>query len=177
MIDKTKFIKWKEIAFCYRTGCDNNGINNKLWRFTKYKENSYYHFLPHFMTTFIAVLFIWEIKRVFNDINKKIQDEKFGFLNEEEKINLDFMDKCIFSDNQIINNASFQVMMLLIKLSNNIDSYSFEDVQKEKNKIYEQLNEEEKIIMDNFMISCINSMGIYSEESIKKRHLKKERKW
>ena len=54
--------------------------------FTKYKENSYYHFLPHFMTTFIAVLFIWEIKRVFNDINKKIQDEKFGFLNEEEKI-------------------------------------------------------------------------------------------
>ena len=54
--------------------------------FTKYKNNSYYHFLPHFMTTFIAILFNWEIERVFNDINKKIQNERFGINQEDDKI-------------------------------------------------------------------------------------------
>jgi len=54
--------------------------------FTKYKDDSYYHFLPHFMTTFIAVLFNWEIERVFNDINKRIQNEKFGIFDDDDKI-------------------------------------------------------------------------------------------
>ena len=54
--------------------------------FTKYKDNSYYHFLPHFMTTFIAVLFNWEIERVFNDINKKIQNERFGVNEDDDNI-------------------------------------------------------------------------------------------
>ena len=53
---------------------------------TKYKKNLYYHFLPHFMSTFIAVLFYWEIERVYNIINRKIQNEKFGIINDEEKV-------------------------------------------------------------------------------------------
>ena len=94
-------------------------------------------------------------------------------LNEDEKSYLDYMDSCLFSDNEKIQNASFYIMLLLIKISKNIDEYTNEKVIEEKNQILKDLTLEEKEIMDKFTISCINSMGIYSDDSKKERKLKK----
>ena len=93
-------------------------------------------------------------------------------LSDEEKKNLDYMNECIFNENNKINNASFYIMMMLIELSNDPDKYTQEEINIKKEEIYKDLNEEEIDIMERFIISCINSMGIYSEEEIK---LRKER--
>ena len=98
---------------------------------------------------------------------------EYNNLTSEEKSYLDFMDSCLYSENEKINNASFYTMLLLLKISNNIDGYTDEEVMKERNIILEGLTLEEREIMDKFTISCINSMGIYSEESKKERKFKK----
>ena len=100
----SKFINWLFLLYCclntfsiylfqlnigiFKEMRQNEGFiykNLPNIGFTKYKNNLYLHFLPHFMTTFIAVLFNWEVKRVYNNINKKIQNEKFGIMKDEDK--------------------------------------------------------------------------------------------
>ena len=114
-----------------------------------------------------------ELLSLFGFIN--YSDIEYYNLDEEERINLDYMNSCLFSDNKKINDASFYIMMLLIKLSNEPDRYEPEDVQCEIDKIFEGLNEEELKIMNKFIPSCISSMGIYSEVAKQERKLRKER--
>ena len=103
------------------------------------------------------------------------KDVEYYNLTDEEKADLDYMDRCLYSDNEKINNASFYMMLFLIELSTHTDDYSYEGVQLKKKEIYQGLSKEEIEIMDRFIPACINSMGIYSEESKKERKLKKER--
>jgi len=74
-----------------------------------------------------------------------------------------------------INNASFHIMLLLIELSNMPDKYGPEELSNEFDKILNDLSNDERKIINNFIPACVNSMGIYSEERKKERKLKKER--
>ena len=108
-------------------------------------------------------------------IASNYSDMEYYNLSDEEKRNCDYMNSCLFSENKKINTASFYIMLLLLKISNEPDNYESEDVQREINKILEGLNDEEIETMNKFIPACINSMGIYSEEAKNERKLKKER--
>lgn len=55
--------------------------------FTIYKEeNYYYNFLPHFMTTFIAVLYIWQSEETLDLMLKaNLKRKNTNSLHEKEK--------------------------------------------------------------------------------------------
>ena len=102
-------------------------------------------------------------------------DNDYFNLSSEEKINIDYMNECLFSNNKKINDASFNIMMLILEISENIDSFTKEEIEKRKLVIYEGLNDEEITVMEDFMYACINSMGIYSEEAKLERKQRNER--
>ena len=101
---------------------------------------------------------------------------EYNNLSEEEKYYLDYVDECLQSENERINDACFHTMLLILKLSEDPDKYQPEDVNAELAKITVNLTEEEKPIINDFMIACINSLGVYSEERVQERKLKRERK-
>lgn len=99
----------------------------------------------------------------------------YSGLTKEEKENLKFMDECIFGDNKKISDASFNIMMMILKLMDKPDAYTPEDVQVMKNEIYKDLNKEEIKIMENFTLACINSIGVCSKKRENERKLIKRR--
>jgi len=115
-----------------------------------------------------------EIFPIFT-INGLYSEPEYLNLTKEEKANLEYVDKCLFSENENINNASFHIMLLLIELSNMPDKYGPEELSNEFDKILNDLSNDERKIINNFIPACVNSMGIYSEERKKERKLKKER--
>ena len=100
-------------------------------------------------------------------------EAEYHNLSEDEKSNYDYMNSCLFNEDKKINTASFNIMMLIIKISNEPDRYEPEEVHEEMNKIFEGLSPEEIEMMRKFIPACIGSMGIFNEESIR---LRKERK-
>ena len=103
-------------------------------------------------------------------------DPEYLNLTKEEKDNLDFIDSCIYSEDERINKASFNVMMLVLEISSDPDKYEPEEISNKLSTIYEDLSEEEISTMGKFMLACINSMGVYSEDAKEERKLRKERK-
>ncbi len=96
-------------------------------------------------------------------------------LSDEEKQSLDYMDSCITSENKNISDAAFKTMMLLMELSADPDKYQPEEIHVIQENILEGLSSEERSLINKFIPACINSMGIYSEESKQERKLKRER--
>ena len=94
-------------------------------------------------------------------------------LSDEEKDNYDYMNYCLFNDNKKINTASFNIMTLLLKISNEPNDYEPEVIHEEINKIYEGLTPEEIKMMEKFIPACINCMGMFNEEGKKLRRQKK----
>lgn len=109
-------------------------------------------------------------------ISGSYNDPEYYNLSKEEKENLQFVDKCLFSEDKRISDASFHMMMLLLEIKEEIDKYDPEEIQERKDSICKDLTEEETIMMDKFLLACINTMGIYSEESKQERKLTREKK-
>jgi len=115
-----------------------------------------------------------DVSSIFAFLNQ-LDNPEYNNLSKEEKANLDFMNSCLYSTNPRIIDAASNIMMLLVEISLDDNKYAPEDIEDQKEKIFKNLSEEETKIMNKFMLSCINSMGIYSIESIKQRKLKKEK--
>ena len=110
-----------------------------------------------------------------SSISGEYSDELKG-LTDEERYDVEYMDSCLFSDNKKISDAALSIMLQILKIANDIDSYTTEMVQEEFNKIKKDLTEEEKEIIDHYTYACINSIGVknrHKEENDLK--LKKER--
>jgi len=103
-------------------------------------------------------------------------EPEYANLSDEEKANLDFMDSCIYNEDERISKASFYVMLLLIELSAEPDKYEPEEIGAKLELIYKDLKPEEVKTMTKFELACIKSMGVYSEERKQERQLKRERK-
>ena len=97
-------------------------------------------------------------------------DKYYDDLTEEEKLYVDTVDKYLFfEDDQKLNTACSRMMFLILKASVTIGTS--EEMSED-----EVLKEEEKQKVDDFTYSCIQCMGIYSEERVNERMLKRERK-
>ena len=102
-------------------------------------------------------------------------DENYNDLSEEEKSYMDFVDNCLYGENELISDKSTKIMLLLLKYTASEESMSDEDFVKEKSRILEGLSKGDTETLECFMYCCINTMGIYSEERVQERKLKKER--
>ena len=107
-----------------------------------------------------------------------IEEENLEYSNltDKEKEDLDYMDKCLFSEDEKIRDASFKTMLLLLEIIIEPDKYEPEELNKKQSEIIKDLSNDEIIIINKYILACINSIGLYSKERIKERKLKKERK-
>ena len=124
----------------------------------------------------INSLYLWGILGIYNRFDNQ------GYYNEldgEEKGYMDYVNNCLFNSDEKISTACSKMMLLILKAYSSLkdnEDICDEEIQSEKNLIYSDLNDEEKEIVDSFGHACINTIGIYSEESINQRKLRNERK-
>ena len=105
-------------------------------------------------------------------------EEEYYNLDEKEKSNVDYFNKCLMDPDDNFRDACTEVMFLMLELIQKINSgeeLSNEEIQKRKEFILEGFSDEDKNRLELFMYTCIQSMGIYSEESKQERKLRKER--
>ena len=106
-------------------------------------------------------------------------NKEYENLSEEEKMYMDFCDQCLYKDTEEIRNASTDLMFMLLEVvskMNTKEELTDTEVSIRKNKILENFSESDKEKLNDFLYACIQTMGIYSEERVEERKLKKERK-
>ena len=80
-------------------------------------------------------------------INFRYYDVNYNDLTLEEQNNLDFVDMCLYTyPNEKINNASSDIMFLILRYCASFENTPMSDDEfiNKKNKIIENLNDEEK---------------------------------
>ena len=98
-------------------------------------------------------------------------------LTEEEKSLLKYVDKCLYEEDEKISDACSHYMLLILELASKIDTdeeLTTEEVNVRKEKILDGFNQDDKEKIEFFGYACINTMGIYSEERIQERKLRKK---
>jgi len=103
-------------------------------------------------------------------------ESEYENLSDEEKQNIDYLNNCLSDKDLKFQDACTRLMLLVLDVASNLNTsneQSLEEVQKKKNKILDKFTESEKERLNAFLYACINTIGIYSEESIKERKMKK----
>lgn len=98
-------------------------------------------------------------------------------LTEEEKSLLKYVDKCLYEEDEKISDACSHYMLLILELASKIDTdeeLTTEEVNVRKEKILDGFNQDDKEKIEFFGYACINTMGIYSEERVQERKLRKK---
>lgn len=116
-----------------------------------------------------------EINLLLSSFSIYTIDPEYANLSEDEKEWLDYFNKCLFSSDERIEKASFDMMMLVLEIKEKMDTLlelSNDEVMIRKNEIYKDLTEEEIDLIEKFGLSCINCMGIYSDEMKRERRLR-----
>ena len=101
-------------------------------------------------------------------------DKNYNDLSEEEKSYMDFVDSCLYGENELISDKCTKIMLLILRYTASEEGMSDEEFVLEKNKLLEGLSKEDIETLECFMYYCINTMGIYSEERVQERKLRKE---
>jgi hypothetical protein len=108
-----------------------------------------------------------------------INNEEYFNLDDEEKANIDYFNKCLFDSDEKFRDACTEIMFLMLEIStklNDKEEISDDVIKARKELILDGFNDEEKQRLETFMYACIQSMGIYSEERVQERKLRRERK-
>lgn len=102
---------------------------------------------------------------------------EYSNLSDQEKQNMDFVDKCLYQNDDKISKASSEIMFLILEYFLNYDNKPMSDdvFFLKKHKIMNGLSEEEMDIINEFGRSFINTLGIYSEERVLERKLKRDK--
>ncbi len=98
-------------------------------------------------------------------------------LSDEEKYWMDYQDKCLTDPDNNFSEACFHIMMLILEASSKIsteEEMTVEDIQERKEEILNNFNKKDKERLNTFMYACIQNMGIYSEDRVKERKLRKK---
>ena len=82
----------------------------------------------------------------------QLDNSEYINLTDEEKFNLDYINKCLYSDNKNISNASFKIMMLLLELKEDPYKYEPEEISEKKDEIFKYLSQQETSDMNKFML-------------------------
>lgn len=99
-------------------------------------------------------------------------------LSEEEKFYLDYIDKCLYESEEKFSDACVKSMLLILEVFSKIDTdeeLTDKDINFKKQKIIFEFSQEEKDKIESFMLACIQTIGIYSEEKIQERKANKEK--
>ena len=94
-----------------------------------------------------------------------LDDPEFNHLTNQEKEYMRFVDKCLFKENERVNNAAGYAQLLIGELSVDPDKYEPEYVHEKMEEIKKGLTDEEKVMIDKFFLAYINVIGIYSPEA------------
>lgn len=116
---------------------------------------------------------LFMLKSIVNTFSHYNYDEKYNDLSEVEKSYMDFVDNCLYGENEFISDKSSKIMILIFRYSTSEGKMTDEEFISEKNKILEGLSKNDIETLECFMYCCINTMGIYSEERVQERILKK----
>ena len=99
-------------------------------------------------------------------------ESEYKNLSNEEKQNIDYVNICLSDNNLDFEDACTHLMLLVLDVASKLNTpneQSFEEVQKEKDKILDKFAESDKDRLNAFLYACINSIGIYSEDRVKER--------
>ncbi len=98
-------------------------------------------------------------------------------LSEEEKAYMDYVEEWLSDENLEFSDACTKLMLFILELTSKMDTeeeLTNEEVIFRKEKILFGFSEEDKNRLESFMYACIETMGIYSEERVMERKLKKK---
>ncbi len=99
-------------------------------------------------------------------------------LSDEEKAYMDYVDKCMMNDDEEFSDAVTRIMLFILEVSSKMDTpeeLTEEQIAVQKQEILAPFSEEDKQKLESFMYAVIQTMGIYSEESVMERKLRNER--
>ena len=114
------------------------------------------------------------LKSIVGAMGHYEHDENYNDLSEEEKSYMDFVDNCLYGENELISDKCTKIMILLLRYTASEEKMSDDDFVDQKNRLLEGLSKDDIETLECFMYCCINTMGIYSEERVQERKLKKE---
>lgn len=100
----------------------------------------------------------------------------YSDLTPEEAAEMKFIDNCLFGCSERISDACSKIQLLILEYASrfNNDTMSDEEFFSKKYAITKDLSSEEKDIIDIFGRAVFDTMGIYSEERVAERQLKKK---
>lgn len=100
----------------------------------------------------------------------------YSDLSPEEAAEMKFIDNCLFGCSERISDACSKIQLLILEYASrfNNDTMSDEEFFSKKHAITKDLSSEEKDIIDIFGRAVFDTMGIYSEERVAERQLKKK---
>ena len=100
----------------------------------------------------------------------------YSDLSPEEAAEMKFIDNCLFGCSERISDACSKIQLLILEYASrfNNDTMSDEEFFSKKYAITKDLSSEEKDIIDIFGRAVFDTMGIYSEERVAERQLKKK---
>ncbi len=109
-------------------------------------------------------------------ISGKCYYPDYSDLDEEERRKMEFVDECLFWSDEKVQNASSEIQLLILEYISrfNDNPMSDEEFFSKKYEIIKDLSDDEKDIIDEFGRSVFETMGIYSEEEVAKRQLRKK---
>lgn len=108
-----------------------------------------------------------------------LNNPEYNNLTDEEKGYMDYCDKCMSDTDEKFSEAVTSIMLFILEVSSKMDTpeeLTSEEINLRKQELLSPFSEEDKQRLESFMYATIQTMGIYSEESIKLRRTKKERK-
>ena len=104
-------------------------------------------------------------------------NSEYKNLSDEEKKYIDYVDECLKETDEKFSDACTKAMLFILEASNRLGTdkeLTNEEATLRKEEVLNGFNQEDKDRLELFMYACIQTMGIYSEESIEKRKTKEK---
>ena len=105
-----------------------------------------------------------------------VYNPEYENLTDEEKECLDYQNECLSNPDEKFSDACFHIMIFILDVTSKLgtpEEPNYEEIQEMKNKILQDFTDSDKERLETFMYACVITQGIYSEERVKERKLKK----
>lgn len=99
-------------------------------------------------------------------------------LSDQEKKYMDYVNECLNEKDEKFSDACTNSILFVLEVSSKMDTnneLTDKEVLLKKEKILSGFSQKDKEKLETFMYACIQTMGIYSEESVQERKLNKEK--
>ena len=104
-------------------------------------------------------------------------NSEYENLDDEERANLDYFEECLEAEDDKFQTACTNLMLMVLEILSKMgtpEEMTDEQVKADKETILHGFTESDKQKLESFLYSCIQCVGIYSDERIKERKQRKE---